>query len=77
MSETAAKALVPMLEYQQARPHLFPSEQSMRWYVRQHRAALIEADALVMIAGRYLMDPSATDAFVLRGGKAAALRAAA
>jgi hypothetical protein len=77
MSETAAKELVPMLEYQQARPHLFPSEQSMRWYVRQHRAALVEADALVMVARRYLVVPSAIDAFVLRGGKATAQRVAA
>lgn len=62
-------ALVPLLAYQQSRAHLFPSEESARWQVRKHRAALIEAGALVIVAGRHMVVPDVADATFLAIGK--------
>ena len=76
MTETV-QALVPLLEYQQGRAHLFPSLESLRWYLKRHRAALIEAEALVMVAGRLLASPEPFDGYVLRAGKDAARKAVA
>lgn len=36
---------------------LFPSENSARWFIRSHRAELLQAQALAMHAGRMLVDP--------------------
>ncbi len=76
MTDTVS-SLVPMVEYQRSRAHLFPSIASMQWFVRSHRAALIAGDALVLVAGRYLVAPEAVDAFAMRAGKEAAQKAAA
>jgi len=68
MTETI-DALVPLQQYQQGRAHLLPSMESARWYVRQHRAELIDAGATLMVAGRLMVAPAAFDAFVLEQGK--------
>ena len=39
-----------------ARP-AFPSEQSARWALRQHRTALAEGNALALCRGRLLVHP--------------------
>lgn len=65
-------ALLPLAEYQEHRPNLFPSPHSLNWYVRQHRAELVEAGALVFHAGRWIAIPEQFDAFVLHAGKLAA-----
>lgn len=54
-------AYVTLAQFQEANASLFPSEHSLRWYVRQHRRALLEAGALTEIAGRLVISP---DAFV-------------
>ena len=64
--------LVPLAEYQQHRPHLFPSPHSLTWYVRRHRDELVEDGALVLHTGRWLAVPDRFDAFVLYAGKRAA-----
>jgi hypothetical protein len=77
MTETI-QALVPLLSYQQSRAHLFPSEESARWQFRKHKAELIEAGALVMVAGRHLVSPdSADEVFMTIGKRIAAQRGAA
>ena len=64
--------LVPLAEYQEHRPHLFPSLHSLAWYTRQHRAELVEDGALVLHTGRWLAVPDLFDAFVLHAGKRSA-----
>lgn len=58
---------------------LFPSEQSARWFIRQHRGALTEANALAMHTGKLFVHPerfgqvveaTALQAARLRGGLA-------
>lgn len=53
-----------LIEYQEARPRLFPSESSLRWYLRHNRAELVAAGALLLHTGRWLVDAARFDAFV-------------
>ena len=66
------KALVPLVEYQQSRAHLFPSIESIRWFARKHRPELNRAGAILQIAGRTQIDPAAFDSVVLEAGRQAA-----
>lgn len=61
-------------EYRQARERLFASDGSFQWYVRQHKAALIDANALLMHAGRWWVRADKFDAFLLQAGTEAARR---
>lgn len=70
MTETI-QALVPPLDYQGSRAHLFPSIESLRWFIRCNKAALIAGGALLEIAGRTRVNPAAFDAVVLEVGKRA------
>ena len=36
--------------YRESRGHLFPSIESLRWFVRSNRAALVAAGALLMLS---------------------------
>jgi len=60
--------MLPLTEYQQQRPHIFPSLDSLRWFIRQNHAALIERHALLMPTGRKLISPGLFDAFVVEVG---------
>lgn len=62
--------------YQGSRGHLFPSIESLRWFVRVNRQNLVQAGALLMIAGRWMVDPARFDAEVVRVGQRAAGRVA-
>jgi hypothetical protein len=75
MSETV-QALAPLLAYQQSRPHLFSSLESIRWYVRQNRCALVEAGAILTVAGRTHVAPEAFDGCLLDLGRQAAKKSA-
>lgn len=62
-------------EYGADRVQVFPSKTSMTWFVRKHKQNLVAAGALLMIAGRWFVDPEKFDAFVLtEGARAAAAR---
>jgi len=51
----------------------FPTVDSVRWYVRQNRTALVEQGALIIVAGRMRFNPSRfKQAAVSIGRKAAA-----
>ena len=52
-------------DYRTPREHIFPSRWSLAWTVRRHRDALIDAGALRCPNGRWLVDPTAFDSFVL------------
>ena len=70
--DTSLLALVALADYREQRQHLFPSTGSLTWYVRQHRAALIEAGALSLHAGRWLAVPDSFDSYVIAAGRRAA-----
>lgn len=59
--------------YQQRTAHIFPSVESLHWYIRQHRDELARSRALIAISRRRWIDPSRFDAAVL---EIAALNAA-
>lgn len=72
----------PLSEYRPFRelqPHLgnvFPSVGALEWDLRQHRAELIRAGALLEIGRRYLVHPGLYEkALRERGARAAAARA--
>lgn len=69
-------ALVLRADYIAARPHIFPSEGSLEWYIRDHKTALIDSGAITLIRGRWLIDPAAFDAQVLKAGMTAAAKKA-
>ena len=76
MTQTLEALALPE-QYRQTRAHLFPSEQSLLWFLRKHRRELVSAGALLIVAGRNHIDPTACDEVVLRVGRAAAERGAA
>jgi len=71
------QALVLPEEYRAPRAHLFPSPQSLTWFMRQHRSKLIDAGALSTIAGKHRIHPAKADAVVSAIGEQAARRAVA
>jgi len=74
MAANAVLALMPMLDYQQSRAQVFPSEESLRWFVRARRSELLDAGALLMVAGRKVISPEEFDAVVLDVGRRTAAR---
>jgi len=63
--------------YQAARGDKFPSGESLRWQIRQHRAELVQADALAQIAGRvHIHAHRADEVFITAGIRRAASVAA-
>jgi len=51
---------------------LFPSEVSARWYIRQHKDELVDAEALLMHTGRLYFHPELFQTVVKRTGLEAA-----
>lgn len=47
--------LMPLEEYQASRQQVFPSIQSLKWFVRQNRPELAEHGAIVAPTGRRLV----------------------
>lgn len=68
--------LVPVTQYAEHRKHLFPGAESLRWFMRTHRADLVESGAVLMIAGRWFANPPAFDRTVIEVGQRAARRLA-
>ena len=67
MNTTAAE-MVPPAEYQQQRQSIFPSQDSLRWFIRQHHQELVQQHALLMPAGKKLIAPSNFDRVVVEVG---------
>lgn len=67
--------LVTPTAYQSARKHIFQSSSSLQWFVRGHREHLIRAGALLIVAGRLLIDERRFDAAVIAIGHAAVVTA--
>jgi hypothetical protein len=49
--------MVPIWDWRASNPHIFPSDTSLRWHLRRHRAVYIAAGALFKLAGRFVVDP--------------------
>jgi hypothetical protein len=54
---TLVGTLVPLADFQAANAVIFPSETSLRWFLRVNRRELVELDAVTQIAGRLLIHP--------------------
>jgi hypothetical protein len=67
MTETTLMLVTPA-EYRAAREVVFPTAESLRWFMRQHRADLVARGAIVAPTGRKLVSPGAFDSVVLEVG---------
>lgn len=72
---TAAMA-IPWQGYRASREAWFRTDESFRWFQRQHLGELTEGGALALIGGRVFVVPEAFDAKVLEIGKRLAVRRA-
>jgi hypothetical protein len=80
-----AKSITPLFgrtpdTWQANNKHLFPSEQALRWTLRQHRERLIKAGALIRLRGAWHgIEPKFTQELVKigRADAIAAVREAA
>jgi hypothetical protein len=59
-------------EYGEQRRHIFPSDNSLTWFVRQHRSELIESGAILLLNGQWHVHEGRFDLAVLEVGKKAA-----
>jgi hypothetical protein len=66
--------MVKLAAYRLAREHLFASEGSLTWFIRKHRAQLIECGALLIHVGQWYANAERFDNYVLQAGQAAAKR---
>lgn len=73
-STGALKGVRKLPDYLNGREHVFKSQQSLAWFVRCNRAALIRAGALVMLAGQWYVRDELFDQFVLNAGTQQAMR---
>jgi hypothetical protein len=52
-------------EYRESRGRFFPSVYSLQWFLRRHKARLIQAGAIVMHGGQWYADEAKFDAIVM------------
>ena len=62
---TVTTDLLLLAEYREHRSRVFPSDESLRWFIRSNHAELTRRKALVMPAGRKLINPPEFDQAVL------------
>lgn len=67
---TSISHLMPLESYREPRALLFPSEQSLRWFVRVHRQGLIRAQALFKLRGRPHVHADNFDRYVMAAAAA-------
>lgn len=53
--ESSLQSLIEIADYQRANQNVFPSEASLRWFIRRNRPGLLESGALVMLCGRWMI----------------------
>jgi hypothetical protein len=70
--QTTLSHLQKLQEYRLERQHIFQSAGALDWFVRTHRSRLIDAGALMLLAGSWHVNPSAFDITVLEIGQQAA-----
>jgi hypothetical protein len=52
-------------EYRQSRARFFPTLHSLQWFLRRHKARLIDAGAIVMHGGQWYADEAKFDAVLM------------
>lgn len=62
--------------YRAGREHIYPSDTSLRWFIRTKREQLLAKSALLMLNGRLMIDAGPFDQVVLDSGLAAVREAA-
>lgn len=68
-------ALSNLWKWRARNNHLFPSDTSLRWHLRQHRNEYVASGALFEIAGRLACDPPKMEETLRKiGARAAAER---
>lgn len=65
---------VPIAEHREKQSRIYPSDEALRWQLRQHRPQFVEANALARIGRRLFVHPERFDAVMLDLGKKAAIR---
>ena len=76
MHTQSRKDLIPVPAYREQNANAFPSETSVEWFIRQNRAELIKAGAIVKLAKRWMVSPATFDATAMEIGKRTAQGAA-
>lgn len=51
-------------EYRDARPHVFPTLNSLQWYFRRNRRAMVEAGAAVLLNSQWHLHETKCDDFI-------------
>lgn len=74
MTKTPLSVLLKLAAYRDQRQHIFPSPGALEWFVRRHRAGLVNAGALVMLTGQWHAHEAKFDDYVLWAGQEAAQR---
>lgn len=75
MTATPLQNLMTMPEYRAQRAHVFRSDESLRWAVRQHGDELISRGALVLIGRQKMVEPERFDSVMMDiGGRLASMR---
>lgn len=72
---TPLQKLIPLPEYRVQRPQVFKSDESLRWFVRQHADELVQRGALVLLGRQKMANPETFDQVAYDiGGRMAAMR---
>jgi hypothetical protein len=72
MDESEVSGLLTEAQYQEARKHLFPAALSLQWFIRNHRAGLVESGAILLLLNRRWIDPKRFDAYLVKAGRESA-----
>jgi len=56
-------------DYRAERLHIYPSADSLRWFIRRNRDELVTCGALTCPTGRWLVQPEAFDQAILDIGQ--------
>lgn len=70
---SALENLLQVSAYQEAHSNVFASLPSLNWFIRQHKAELIECGAIVQLTGRWLIDSPVFTSKVIDIGRKAAV----
>ena len=66
---TPLQKLLTMPEYRAQRAHVFKSDESLRWFLRQHRNTLTSAGAVVQLGRRCMVEPDRFDVAAFEIGR--------
>lgn len=73
-AQASVAQIVALDLYREQRENLFPSLSSFQWWLRTHRRRAIEGGALLLVRGRYHVNPQRMDACIAAAGEEAARR---